>query len=336
MIKGRTLFVALSICLLFMASCSQKSGVFRIQGSFKGMNQGELYIYGTYGSHKLDTISLQKGEFEYRIPLEDTLTFVLVFPNFSELPVFAMPGATITIEGDATHLKETQIKGTAENKEMTAFRLQTSQMTPPEVIKVASDFIKENPTSPLSRYILDRYFIRTPEADYQLAHEMTEVLRLANPEDEGLAELSRQVEGLKINQKGLKIPTFSAKDVNGNSVSSSDLNGKVNIITLWATYNYESMSIQNLLNRLKSKYGDDLKIISVCLDANLKECQRIIGRDSIKWSTVCDGQMWETPILQKTGLTYLPDNIVADAQGKIIARRLNYQKMTDKLKELLE
>ena len=247
-----------------------------------------------------------------------------------------MPGATITIEGDATHLKETQIKGTPENKEMTAFRLQTSQMTPPEVIKVASDFIKENPTSPLSRYILDRYFIRTPEADYQLAHEMTEVLRLANPEDEGLAELSRQVEGLKINQKGLKIPTFSAKDVNGNNVSSSDLNGKVNIITLWATYNYESMSIQNLLNRLKSKYGDDLKIISVCLDANLKECQRIIGRDSIKWSTVCDGQMWETPILQKTGLTYLPDNIVADAQGKIIARRLNYQKMTDKLKELLE
>jgi hypothetical protein len=46
--------------------------------------------------------------------------------------------------------------------------------------------------------------------------------------------------------------------------------------------------------------------------------------------------MWETPILQKTGLTYLPDNIVIDQQGKIIARTLNYQKMTDKLKELLE
>ena len=330
--KGITLF----LCLLFAVSCSQKSGVFKIEGSFRGMNQGELYIYGTNGSHKLDTIGLQKGEFEYRIPLEDTLTFVLVFPNFSELPVFAMPGATIKIEGDATHLKETQIKGTDENKEMTAFRLQTSQMTPPEVIKAATDYIKENPTSPVSRYIFDRYFVRTPDADYQLAHEMAEVLRLANPEDEELALLSRQIEGLKIYQKGLKIPSFTAKDINGNTVSSADLNGKVNIITLWATYNYESMSLQNLLNRLKSKYGDDLKIISVCLDANLKECQRIVGRDSIKWSTVCDGQMWETPILQKTGLTYLPDNIVTDSQGKIIAHGLNYQKMTDKLKELLE
>ena len=219
---------------------------------------------------------------------------------------------------------------------MTAFRLQTSQMTPPEVNKAAAQFIKDHPTSPVSRYIFDRYFIRTQDADYQLAHEMAEVMRLANPEDEGLALLSRQVEGLKINQKGLKIPTFSAKDINGNSVSSADLNAKANIITLWASWNYESMALQNLLNRLKGKYGDDLKIISVCLDANLKECQRIVGRDSIKWSTVCDGQMWETPILQKTGLTYLPDNIVIDQQGKIIARTLNYQKMTDKLKELLE
>ena len=324
------------ICLLLTVSCSKNTGVFKIEGSFRGMNQGELYIYGTHGTHKLDTISLQKGEFEYRIPLEDTITFVLVFPNFSELPVFAMPGATISIEGDATHLKETEIEGTDDNEEMTDFRLQTSQMTPPEVIQAATQYIKDHPTSPVSRYIFDRYFIRTQDADYQQAHELAEVMRLANPEDKELAQLSRQIEGLKINQKGLKIPTFSAKDINGNSISSADLNAKVNIITLWATWNYESMALQNLLNRLKGKYGNDLKIISVCLDANLKECKRIVGRDSIKWSTVCDGQMWETPILQKTGLTYLPDNIVINQQGKIIARTLNYQKMTEKLKELLE
>ena len=324
------------ICLLLTVSCSKSNSVFKIEGSFRGMNQGELYIYGTHGTHKLDTISLQKGEFEYRIPLEDTITFVLVFPNFSELPVFAMPGATISIEGDATHLKETQIEGTDDNEEMTDFRLQTSQMTPPEVIHAATQYIKDHPTSPVSRYIFDRYFIRTQDADYQQAHELAEVMRLANPEDKELAQLSKQIEGLKINQKGLKIPTFSAKDINGNSISSADLNAKVNIITLWATWNYESMALQNLLNRLKGKYGNDLKIISVCLDANLKECKRIVGRDSIKWSTVCDGQMWETPILQKTGLTYLPDNIVINQQGKIIARTLNYQKMTEKLKELLE
>lgn len=324
------------ICLFFTISCSNNSGVFKIEGSFRGMNQGELYIYGTHGTHKLDTIGLQKGEFEYRIPLEDTITFVLVFPNFSELPVFAMPGATIKIEGDATHLKETQIKGTDDNKEMTTFRLQTSQMTPPEVNKAAAQYIKDHPTSPVSRYIFDRYFIRTQDADYQQAHELAEAMRLADPENQELALLSKQIEGLKINQKGLKIPSFSATDINGNRVSSADLNAKVNIITLWSTWNYESVALQNLLNRLKGKYGNDLKIISVCLDADQKECKRIATRDSIKWSNVCDGQMWETPILQKTGLTYLPDNIVIDAQGKIIARNLNYQKMTDKLKELLE
>ena len=76
--------------------------------------------------------------------------------------------------------------------------------------------------------------------------------------------------------------------------------------------------------------------MGVCLDADPRECRRILANDSVQWSTVCDGQMWLSPILQKTGLCYLPDNILVDAQGKIIAHTLNYQQMTNKLRELLE
>ena len=321
---------------LFIASCGGEKDRLQIEGSFRGMNQGELYIYGTGGAHKLDTIALQKGEFQYRIPLEDTVTFVLVFPNFSELPIFAEPGAVIRIEGDATHLKETTIKGTPDNKLMTTFRLQTAQLTPPEVTKAAAEFIREQPASPVSRYIFDRYFIRTAEPDYALTHELAEVMRLASPDDPALAQLSRSIEGLTVTQKGLHLPSFTATDVYGRPVSSADLNAKVNVITLWATWNYESVALQNLLRRLSGRYGNDLKILSVCLDGNVRECKRVLSRDSLKWSTVCDGTMWENPILQKTGLTYIPDNILIDSRGNIIAHTLNYQKMTDKLKELLE
>ena len=77
--------------------CSTKKDTFRLEGTFKGFNQGELYIYELNGSHQLDTISVSKGEFRYEIPLDAPATFVLVFPNFSELPVFGTSGTKVEI-----------------------------------------------------------------------------------------------------------------------------------------------------------------------------------------------------------------------------------------------
>lgn len=332
--KGQ-LSLGLLILFAFLCSCSNNNKFFKIEGKFNGINQGELYIYGTYGTHKLDTISVAKGAFEYRIPLEDTVTFVIVFPNFSELPVFGLPGTTIEVKGDAAHLKETEVKGTKDNEQMTAFRLQTSQKTPPEVSKAAAEFIKAHPQSPASRYILDKYFIRTPEADYQQASELAGIIYQATPDNKELARLSKQLSALHALQKGKKLPSFTATDVLGRNVSSADLYAKVNVISVWATWNYESISIQSQLQRLQKKYGNDLRILSVCIDANPKDCRRIVTRDSIKWNNVCDGRMWETPILQKIGLSHLPDNIITDSQGKIIGFSLNYQKLTEEIEKIL-
>ena len=135
---------------------------------------------------------------------------------------------------------------------------------------------------------------------------------------------------------GQRLPVFSAKGMKGESVSSSDLNAKVNVITLWASWNYESINIQNLLMRLQKQHPGDLKVLSISIDGCVKDCQRVVERDSVKWSTICDGSMWETPVLQKVGMTYLPDNIIVDSQGKILARTLNYQDLNKKIEELIK
>jgi hypothetical protein len=119
-------------------------------------------------------------------------------------------------------------------------------------------------------------------------------------------------------------------------VSSTDLNANVNVISLWASWNYESMSIQGLLARMQREHPGQLKVVSISVDGSVKDCRHIVDRDSVKWSTVCDGRMWESPVLQQLGMTYLPDNIVIDNQGKIVARTLNYQDLTNKLQELIK
>ena len=318
----RTLILLLFITLV--SSCGNNNGRLLVEGSFKGINQGELYIYGMDGTHPLDTIALAKGEFRYLIPLEDSVTFILVFPNFSELPIFGESGAEIKIKGDATHLKETKITGTKTNEEMTAFRLKTSGQTPPEMVRSAAQFIKDHPDSPASIYLLNRYFIQSPEPDYQQAFELASIIQKTKPNNLRMAEITRWLEGLKALKDQGRLPSFTATDINGKTVSSADLNAKVNVIATWATWNYESQNTLRLLQSMITGMKKDIKVISICVDANINECKRIATRDSVPWSTVCDGNMWNSPVLKKTGLSYVPDNIVTDRQGKILGHTLNY------------
>lgn len=321
---------------LIIVSCGEKRQTFLLEGSFKGFNQGELYIYGNDGTHTLDTIAVVKGQFRYEISLDDSTTFVLVFPNFTELPVFGTKGAHVTIDGDASHLREAKITGNDENEDFTEFRQKTSHQSPPEFSLSVEQFIKENPTSPFATYLLRRHFIQVPEPNYARAIEAAEAILKVRSDASDLKNDIKQMEGAKYLKKGSRLPAFTVKDINGKTVKSSDLNAKLNIITVWSSWNYDSQNIQRQLGNKKDQYGNDLKILSICIDADVKDCRRKSNRDSLKWNTICDGRLWETPLLLQTGLSYVPDNIVIDSQGKILAHSLNARDLMDKIDDTLE
>ena len=314
-----------------LLSCGADRGTFQIEGEFKGFNQGEFYVYSTDGGiRQLDTISVKGGKFTYQIPLDTTATFILVFPNFSEIPVMAESGALVKIKGDAAHLKEIKVKGTDENELLTGFRLKVSEMMPPEVIKEANQFIKDHPKSLASRYLLNKYFIQSLTPDYIQAYELAKTMQKEVPDDKKLSRLVKQLEGLKDLKDNSKLPKFTSTDIKGKPISSGDLYAKVNVITTWASWNFESMNIQRQLKQMEKEHGvSKLKIVSFCLDASQKECRKAIDRDSITWCNICDERMWETPALTKLGLFKIPDNIVIDDKGKIIAHSLPLRELKE-------
>ena len=322
-----------------LLSCGVDSGTFRIEGEFKGFNQGEFYVYSPDGAIRhLDTIAVKNGRFSYQVELDTTALFMLVFPNFSELPVFGGSGMKVEIEGDASHLKEIEVKGSKTNEQMTKFRLKTSQMTPPEVLSEAASFIKDNPSSDVSIYLLNKLFIQSVDPDYKQASELAADILKARPNHQKLERLSKQLEGIGQLKEGNKLPKFSAIDIKGKPISSADLYAKVNVITTWASWNYESVNIQRMLKRMEKEYGNSkLKIVSFCIDANVKDCRKTIDRDSVTWNTICDGKMWQSPVVSLLGFSAVPDNIVIDRNGKILSRRLSMvdlrKEIEDKLKK---
>ena len=323
--------------MLLLTGCGPGRNSFRIEGRLRHMNQGEFLVYSPDGGiNGIDTIKVREGRFAYETVLRDKATFVIIFPNFSELAVFGEPGEIAEIKGDASHMKEITVKGIDDNEDMTKIRMEINRLTPPEIPKVVERFIKEHRSSLASIWLLKRYFIADPQPDFRKAAILAKMLLELQSENRELIELDKQLKSLQ-GVTLTQLPKFSAKDVKGRQVSESDLKAKVNVVTAWASWNYQSTDMQRRLKEKKSKYGDKLAIVSVCLDGSPVDCRRtVVDRDSLKWSTVCDGRMWQSPLLSKFGFSDVPSNIVADNKGRVLERNLTPQKLEEKIDKLLK
>lgn len=325
------------LALLLLGSCGVDSDRFRLEGRLRNMHQGEFWVYSTDGGiDGIDTIPVREGRFVYEIPMRSPSTLVIVFPNYSELPVFARPGAEVEIKGDATHLREMAINGTDENGEMTKLRMELNRLMPPEVPGKVEEFIRENPESEVSVYLLQRYFLQEDAADYKRAMALVELMLKEQPDNGRLIEWKKQLPALCRGMVKAKLPAFTASDVKGRTVTQDELKKKANVLTVWASWSFQSTDMQRRLIRLKHDYGDRLGVVSICLDARPQDCRQRVERDSLPWKTVCDGCVWQTPLLAKLGISEVPASMVIDSRGVIVARDLAPQELEDELKKMLK
>ena len=322
--------------LFFYSSCGTPDGRFRIEGRLNNINQGEFYIYSPDGGLTgLDTIHIADGRFSYEISLTDDATFIIVFPNFSEHVIFGRSGATAKISGDVSHLKEIEIEGTDENKQMTELRKHLANQTPPEQKKSVLQFINDNPSSIVSIYLIDKYLLQAEKPDYKETYTLVGKLVKKAPDNARLLKLHQQLGSLKNFSDSTRLPDFTATDIEGKSVNLFSLKSELNAVLFWATWNSESYGLISNMQRLKKDYGSRLTILSVCMDAGKGDCQRRAERDSLKWSTVCDEKMWESPLVEKFAITDIPCYILADKSGRVIARYFTLQELREKIEKTL-
>lgn len=321
----------LILLTLVLVSCGVDGKHFKLEGRFLHLNQGEFYVYSTDGVlDGIDTIKIEGGRFAYEIPCDEEGTLVMVFPNFSEQPVFTQPGKTVEIKADASHLKELEAEGTDNNKLMTAFRKQVSNMSPQQAIDAAAEFVKHNPKSDVSAWLIRKYFILAPKPDYAKAKELLDLMIAEQPKNGKLVNLQQQLIGLAATV-GKSLPIFTATDINGNKVTQANLTQSPNaVVFLWASWNYESTDMQRQLKRLKAAKGNGLSVIGVCIDPSKSEMQQSLRQDSISWPTINDGMMFDTKIAKQLGLSQVPANILLK-NGKIVGRNLRMNELKEKI-----
>lgn len=324
---------------LVLAACGSRGSHFKLEGRLGNMDQGEFYVYNLEGaSHGLDTIAVNDGKFAYEMVCNSPTTLVMVFPNFSEQPIFAEPGAAVEMKGDASHLKELEVTGTDDNKLMNKFRKMVVNSSPAEAKEHAEHFVKDHPVSPVSAYIVRKYFVANGNPDYKKAAELLKFMVRKGFKSAVMADLERSIKPLATYGKGSSLPRFAAFDINGKRVDNASLRSPLAVIATWASWNYDSQNLQRRLRDYAKQSGGKLKVVGICIDPYRNTCRDIVNRDSLMAGpTICDGQMLASPLLQKLGMYAVPSTIVIE-NGRITARDLRVTEIEklieDKLKKL--
>lgn len=328
--KKYSLVSLLSFLTLLLASCGTDSHHFKIDGHLLNLNQGEFYVYSPDGSvtHGMDTIKVQAGRFSYLVECDRPMTLMIVFPNFTEQPVFAEPGKSVDIKGNASHLKELTVKGTKANKLMNAFREQILSASPAEIKKCAIQMAEDNPESAVAVYLVRRYLVAVDRPDYTTAARLLKLIVEKQPDNQFAARLLASCNGKTTINNGSKLPSFSANDINGKVVNNATLASVPNVVFyVWATWNYSSTSQLRQLADMERQSDGKLKVVSICLNPDKSSCQRTLkqyGADNI--TTICDGRMVNGDLFNKLGLYNLPDNILIK-NGAIAEQHIEFSRL---------
>jgi len=121
-------------------------------------------------------------------------------------------------------------------------------------------------------------------------------------------------------------------------VQLSSLRGKYLLIDFWASWcgpcRQENPNVVKVFNQYKDK---NFHILGVSLDreGQKEKWMKAIHDDKLTWTHVSDLKFWNNAVSRQYGIQAIPQNLLLDPQGKIIAKNLRGEALVKKMQELL-
>lgn len=145
---------------------------------------------------------------------------------------------------------------------------------------------------------------------------------------------------LEMKKAGTNMPGFEAPDLAGmtpdsSSFSLKQLRGKVVMIDFWASWcgpcRKENPNVVANYNKYKDKGFD---ILGVSLDREITAWRKAIQQDGLPWHHISDLKGWQSSHAALYAVSSIPQTLLIDREGKIIARNLRGDQLGQKLKEI--
>lgn len=150
-------------------------------------------------------------------------------------------------------------------------------------------------------------------------------------------EIRTMLHNIRRIKVGTEAPDFVQKDVTGKLIRLSDYRGSYVLIDFWASWCGPCRSSHPSLVKLHDRYkSKNFVILGVSLDKpdGREDWLKAIQEDKLAWAQVSDLKGWENEVAKLYGVRSIPQNVLVDPRGIIVAAKLQneeLQRFLDKL-----
>lgn len=353
--------IVLLSLLLPVAAAAQKG--FAISGTITGLKEPAV-AYLDYGKTK-DSVEIENGRFEFKGSANEPVQAFLAVKRASaskkqaDYTAFWLENSKISVTA-IDSIKKAVVKGSvadrenselessvkpntnvilrlmkeADNKPVEARKRVISdsiQLMVKRIKDIRTKFAETHPNSFMGLYV---YHINVLDshADPVVAEP---IFNRFSPELKSSPLGLRTIEKLqaaKRRQAGVKVTDFTQKELNDKAFTLSSLRGKYVLVDFWASWckpcRAENPNLLKAYQQLKDK---NFEIVAVSLDENKAAWANAVKMDGMPWIQVSDLKGWQNEVAVKYGVTAVPQNLLINPEGLIIATNLRGKDLTEKL-----
>lgn len=320
---------------LFGSFSQSKKSSYKIVGNLKGFGNGtKMYLNdlsdGSY--RKMDSAIINNSSFTFVGMMKTNyLKASITNVDYSDRVMFWLEAGNTIFSGAKSDFQHAVIRGSKIQEKYT--ELTKLHGTLENTQSVDLRFISNNPSSIISAYTLYGYRnIWNKDTISSLYNILTNQVKKSYYGKNILAYLTLKRD-IKIGDDFVDIEQV---DTANKIIRLADFKGKVILIEFWGSWcgpcREENPSLMKIYNNYKSQ---GFEIFGVATETDRKQWIKAIEADSLTWINVTDFNGTNNKAAITYGVTGYPTNFLINKAGKIIARDVYGEQLSELLDKIL-
>lgn len=317
-------FFVLLLVILTATACNKTK---KIEGTALIGNIGNLtdtlYFYGSDRFYdRLDTIIVKEGKFVHQIELDTTITAFIFAKNIADTRVFIGRNDQLQIIVDPQDSLNLHISGNSMHQDYDSIKVALANST--DTLAVIKEQIAKHPLSLTNIALIQDYLAWTENPPYPIIDDIIKGLPGTLKDRQSIEDIVSKTTSAQRAQPGRSSLFFNLSNMKGKFIDKKEFDKNFLLLYFWATWDANSIAFNQEIQAIHKKWKKNkkLQIVGISLDTDTTYLAQVIKKDTLSWTMLKDPKGWDSPVVDRYGITKLPTTFFIDKNGDIISRDL--------------